>query len=55
MYQVRHPIQLAAVRPGEKALLDFGSASMGILAFLEDEEVDAILDRNLPGLLGYTP
>lgn len=50
MYQGSNPIQLAAVRPGEKALLGFGSATMGILAFLEDAEVEAILDRNLPGL-----
>ncbi|BCS96547.1 putative IclR-family regulatory protein [Desulfoluna limicola] len=50
MYQGANPIQLAAVRPAEKALLGYGSATMGILAFLDDEEVTAILDRNLPRL-----
>ncbi len=50
MYQGANPIQLAAVRPAEKALLGYGSATMGIIAFLDDKDVNAILDRNLPML-----
>ena len=47
IYQGTNVIQLAAVRPGERALLGFGSATLGMLAFLPDDEVEAILDRNL--------
>jgi len=50
MYKGANPIQLAAVLPAEKAPLGYGSATMGVLAFLEDDEVDDILNRNLSKL-----
>ncbi|WP_300667443.1 helix-turn-helix domain-containing protein [Desulfoluna sp.] len=46
IYQGTNVIQLAACRPGEKAPLGFGSPSMGMLAFLEDSEIESILNRN---------
>lgn len=46
IYQGTNVIQLAACRPGEKAPLGFGSPSMGMVAFLDDEEIEGILDRN---------
>lgn len=46
IYQGTNVIQLAACRPGERAPLGFGSPSMGMLAFLDDERITAILDRN---------
>ena len=43
-------IQVFSSRVGEYRPLGLGSCTLGIIAFLEDEELDAIIERNQPQL-----